>query len=173
MNKLSFLLATIAIVIALLSLYLGNLKRADIQMIVLSEQPRLMKEQQRRDQGPPVSAEISVPVAIVNSGARAGVMTELDVKRKTDPFVSIEGCNPDPNWRDGFLGALPVAAGESRAQNVEVAARFPDGSVEAWRIGEFQAFDVVLTYSYIRGARYRRTAHRKVPVHVSLDGIVA
>jgi hypothetical protein len=171
-DVISLALATGAFVVAVLSLYLGNLRRADVEMIVLSHRPIQLGSQKRRDEGPPERGEIRVPVAVINSGARPGVLTGLDVKRSRGPFFEIEGCTPEPNFRDGELGARALLSGESAVIIASVATRFPDEAVGAWRTGAFRSFDIVLSYSYLKGKKVRPTSTRKLTVRVPVDQIV-
>jgi hypothetical protein len=70
LSEVSLALATVALLIAVLSLYLGNLKRADIRMIWLSERDQSLRDHQRRDEGPPIFAALPFSVVVINSGSR-------------------------------------------------------------------------------------------------------
>lgn len=168
----SLTLAAAAFTVALVSLYLGNLKRADIQLLWLKDRPFSIFNQKHRDEGPPEFCELRVPIAIINSGARPGVIVGLDVYRTQDPFFAIHGCSPDPNFRDGALGALAVLGGESQVIVVQVTVAFPEEAVTAWRDGVFRSFDILVTYRYLRGRRVRPTLTRSVEVRVPLEAVV-
>lgn len=173
-DTVALVVAGAAFVVALLSLYLGNVKRADIALIWLPDRPiRLGDHQVRRDEGPPQRAAIWIPVAVVNAGARPGIVTGLDVERTHTRFITIEESAPLPNFRDGALGALPVLAGETQVLIVSVTTAFAEESVAAWRSGEFSSFDIVISYSYLRGRRIRPSATRRLRVRVPVADIAS
>jgi hypothetical protein len=167
METVSIILASAAFFVAVVSLYVGNLRRADIEMH-LPGRPYLGMNQERREEGPPVRAELNVPVVAINLGARPGVLTWLDVERTVTPLYTIEGCHPtNPNWRDGGAGAFPLLSGESHVMIVAVTMSFAEEAVDAWRGGRFRSSYVVFTYSFLKGRRLRPTSRTfKVQVHV-------
>jgi hypothetical protein len=174
METVSIILASAAFIVAVVSLYVGNLRRADIEILHLPGRPYLGMNQQRREEGPPVRAELNVPVVAINLGARPGVLTGLDVERSVAPLYTIEGCHPtNPNWRDGAAGAFPLLSGESHVMIVAVTMSFPEESVAAWRDGRFSSFEIVLTYSFMKGRRIRPTSSRRFKVEVAVDTIAA
>jgi hypothetical protein len=164
-------LAIAAFGVALASLYLGNVKRADISLIVLPGLRSYLPSQQRREEGPPVSGEVAVRMAVINSGARAGLLTSLTVERKRERFVEIQGGHPVPNSRDGELGALPLQSGETKPFILQVACEFPDEAVAAWKSGEFHSFGVGVSYAYLRGKRIRAIGRRKLTVPILIDDL--
>jgi hypothetical protein len=166
------ILASAAFVVAGVSLYLGNLRRADIE-ISLPGRP-WMSTHQRRHEGLLISAELNVPLVVTNLGARPGVMTWIDVVRPATPFYAVEWSHPtNPNWRDGATGVFPLLSGESQVMTLAVGMGFPEEAVKAWRDGQFRSFEVVVTYSFRRGRRFRPTATRKYKVEVPVDTISA
>lgn len=166
-------LAGIALLVALASLYVGQLKRADVQIIDLQRRPVGTKGSTRRDEGPPIRALAVLQTAVLNTGARSGVLTDLRATRVDDSLMSVIGCTPDPNWRDGVAGAKAIAGGESIPMVIELEVEFKDVSVDAWRTGSFTSFEAELTYTYIRGRRFRRAITRTLRVPVPLEGLVA
>lgn len=169
-DTLSLILASAAFVVAVVGLYLTNVRRADIDLIQVPR-PIWAREQTVREEGPPVRAELQISVAAINSGARPGVITDLIVERTSDRFFVIEGGNPNPNFRDGELGALPVLSGETRVFIVQVTTSFPEESVAGWRSGSFSSFDVTISYTFLRGRKIRRTATRRLIVPVPVAGV--
>jgi hypothetical protein len=169
---IGLIVAVAAFLVAIVSLYAGILRRADIRMLVLTDRHATLHNQEHRPEGPPVWGEVRIPTVVVNTGARPGVLTDLSGRREQHPFVSIEGFRPDPNFRDSSRGAMPVLSGESQVVVVEVTARFPDKAVEAWKAGTFKSFDVELSYSFVRGQRIRASATRQLTATVSVDDIV-
>jgi hypothetical protein len=97
--------------------------------------------------GAPERAEIRTSIAAINSGARPGVLTDLQVARSSAEFFTIEGGNPIPNFRDGELVLFHSLGGETKIFNLEVATTFPDEAVEGWRSGSFASFDVEIKYT--------------------------
>jgi hypothetical protein len=169
---IGLLLAAAAFLVAIASLYVGSLKRADISMIVLTDRRATLHQQQNRAEGPPIWGEVRIPTVVINSGARPGVLTDLRVERVDGTYFTIEGGRPDPNFRDSSRGAMPLLSGESQVVVVEVTIRFPDEAVSAWKAGSFRSFNVELSYSYLRGRRVRATVKRKVTATVVVDDIV-
>ncbi len=70
MELASIILASAAFVVAVVSLYLGSLRRADIE-ISFPGRP-WMSTHQRRHEGPPISAELNVPLVVTNLGRGRG-----------------------------------------------------------------------------------------------------
>ena len=121
----SIILASAAFVVAVVSLYLGNLRRADIE-ISSSGRP-LMTTHQRRHGAPPISAELNVPLVVTNLGARPGVMTGIDAVRTATPLYAVESSYPiNPNWRDGATGVFPLLSGESHVMVLAVGLGFSE-----------------------------------------------
>ena len=115
-----------------------------------------------------------MPVVVVNVGARPGVLTDLDVLPTTGPFCVIESCHPtNPNWRDGAAGVWPLLSGESHVMIVAVTMSFPEKSVVVWRDRRFRSFEIVLTYSFMKGRRVRPTSSRRFKVEVAVEAIAA
>jgi hypothetical protein len=109
----SIIFASAAFIVAVVSLYLGNLRRADIEMMEAGGQgPYLGMHQERREEGPPISAWVNVPVVLINLGARPGVVTGLDVVRVSESVYTIESCHPDRG--SGPRQAFPPAPRSSR-----------------------------------------------------------
>jgi hypothetical protein len=168
----SIILATAAFIVAVASLYFGNLRRADIEMNAPGRP--YFASHKRREEGPPVRGELHVPVVVINVGARPGVLTGLDVVRTTGPFCVIESCHPtNPNWRDGAAGVWPLLSGESHVMIVAVTTSFPEESIAAWRDRRFRSFEIELTYTFLKGRRIRPTATRTLKVEVPVDSISA
>jgi hypothetical protein len=163
-------LAAGAFIVALFGLYLANVRRASIRMIAIRERPWI-GDSARRHEGLPLRAELQIPVAVVNSGARPGVVTALDAERPTGRLFAIESCNPKPNWRDGEYGALPVASGASERFIVQVATAFSDEASAAQDRGIFTSFEVVIRYSYLSGRRIRPRVDRTLTVSIPLDTV--
>ena len=122
MRYLPLALAGGAFIVALVSLYLGSVKRADIRMIALPGLPVFLPNQERRDEGPPVRADVAVRVAVINSGARPGAWQRLRAEpSEGSPATDQETArrstrrsrkrSPDrdrmPRWRDKCLGRDP------------------------------------------------------------------
>jgi hypothetical protein len=170
-NVLSVVLATAAFVVALVTLYLSNVRRADIELIQL---PRRISvpQQKRRDEGPAEWAELRISVAAINSGARPGVITDLTVQLSSGRLFTIDSGNPNPNFRDDLLGALPVLSGETTVFNIEVATTFSNEAVAEWRNGSFSSFDVRVSYTFLRGTRIRRYATRELVLRVPVETVV-
>src|SRR5687767_7885701 len=124
MRLLPLALATGAFLVAVVSLYLGNVRRADIRLIALPDLRAYLPTQERRDEGPPVSGDVAVRVAVINSGARPGVLTGLTIEPTRGRFFEVQGGRPSPNFRDGDLGVLPLLSGETRAFIIEISCQF-------------------------------------------------
>jgi len=163
------ILAGGAFVISVLSLYLSNLRRANIVIRPLDRPIRTGGGTRRGNDGElPHEAPVWLQLGAVNLGARAGVLTDIGATRTQTEHVVIQSSEPRPNFRDGELGSLPLAAGDSKAILLIVSTAFPLAEIPSGS----QTFPVEIRYSFMKGGRFLNTAHREFTIHVPFAEIV-
>jgi hypothetical protein len=162
-DVMSLGLALLAFLVAVLSLYLGNIKRAEIVVTFLPDEPPTVSSQVWTDLGDegrfPQEAVLAMPLVVYNVGARAGAITRIRLERLDeipagDPLFIEFGTVP----RD-LAGKEVYESGALRVLTPNVSMRFSfpisnptdDLVTLRRRLSDREGLKVGLSYRYIKG----------------------
>lgn len=182
-----------AFIVAVLAFYLGSVKRADVWLARVPTRPPNVRVNQS-SQLPdgriwPSSVSLEIPLIAANSGARAGVLTEVTLQRleedKPHPVLFI-GYGPLPRMLetsmkelDGgsvreFRFEIPLPYSISLSMDPEENLAMLEAILESK-----EALNVKIGYSYLKGRSFlpgRRgkalIVHRELPFRVDMKSLL-
>lgn len=180
-------LSVTAFIIAVLAVYLESVKRADIWLALVPDQPpSLVISTASAQEGRtwPAGVSIRIPVVAANSGARGGVLTEVSLRQleehESDPTL-FAGYGPMP--RRLLHGMREIDSGSVRQDQFDIELPFAmavsanpstnRASLER-ALKQKDRLDITLGYTYLKGRSLvplRR--HNALDVHRELQFSIA
>ena len=163
-----------ALIVAVLAVYLGSMKRADIWLALVPSRPPHLRVNQssvvdeRRVW--PAAVSLDIPVVVANSGARPGVVTDIALEYleevKARPVLFIE-YGPLPRSLTPTMQELEGGSVRQYQFEVPLPYSFPL-SVEAGEnlaalerlLEGKERLDVTIRYTYVKGRSFLPTRRR-------------
>lgn len=179
-------LSVTAFIIAVLAVYLESVKRADIWLALVPDQPPILVISSSAQEGRtwPAGVSIRIPVVAANSGARGGVLTEVSLRQlqehESDPTL-FAGYGPMP--RRLLDGMREIDGGSVRQDQFDIELPFamavsadPSTNLASLErvLKQKDRLEITLGYTYLKGRSLvplRR--HNALDVHRELQFSIA
>jgi hypothetical protein len=156
-------LSVTAFIIAVLAVYLESVKRADIWLALVPDQPPILVISSSAQEGRtwPAGVSIRIPVVAANSGARGGVLTQVSLRQleehESDPTL-FAGYGPMP--RRLLHGMREIDSGSVRQDQFDIELPFAmavsaEPSTNLARLERVlkqkDRLEITLGYTYLKG----------------------
>jgi hypothetical protein len=168
-NVISLWLAGAALLLSILTLYLTNLKRAEIEATTLPDKPPSMWSdgwESRGEEGKwPQNPYLRLPMVAYNVGARSGVLTRIILTRlqevpATDPLFV--GAGPTPMLLEDLDEAFKAGTLKRYAPTVRFKLTVPERDLPRLKehLSRKRAIELTVTFRYLKGRAKRPWPHR-------------